>query len=476
MRKSIFTSFFSFFLFIQFLAGQCITNLNFHQWHATGNTNVQWVIESDSVLRETSTGSTHPPAFFIKDQDLINVKITGTMRIEYSGDDDFIGFVFGYRKPGIANNGHHYEFILFDWKGANGEINGYNAYEGFMLTRVDKSIAPEQQWKYFWGHADEAGFDVLDRNTGPDKGWEFDTDYHFELTYTSTRIIIQINGEEIFDVPGCFQAGGFGFYAFSQQHLQFRNFDYRLDLDFKTSAALRCPGENIEFIAIDKDCAFIPPNITNWSWDFGDGNTSTQIQPLHAYDDAGTYNITLIVKDNIHCHDTSRHVIKINPYPEIDLFEDTLVNYGDTLMLNAGNPGAEFLWSNGGYTQEIRIDNIVEAFPLEVEVTKSGCTSIHQMYIDVIPPPTARLFMPNAFTPNGDGINDVLKPAFQNIQSFELSIFDKWGTQLFRSDQLNKGWDGKFKGQHCPVGTYVYVLTYSGLNTDIEIQKETKTG
>ncbi|MDZ7740479.1 MAG: hypothetical protein U5Q03_01640 [Bacteroidota bacterium] len=124
--------------------------------------------------------------------------------------------------------------MLFDWKGAEGEHFGEHAFEGFHLTDVDKFILPDEQWRYFWGHADETGFDVLKRDIGENKGWEFNKDYHFKLTYTSSRIIISIDGEEIFDVSGCFKAGGFGFYAFSQQNLLFKNFDYRLDVEFKT--------------------------------------------------------------------------------------------------------------------------------------------------------------------------------------------------------------------------------------------------
>ncbi len=474
MKKLCYTLFISFVVFTNGLSAQCITKLDFRSWHAMGNPDAYWLIESDSVLREN--GDAHPPTFFVTDMNLINVQISGIMRIEPSFDDDFIGFVFGYQKPSSGSHENDYEFILFDWKGAEGEHFGYHAYEGFHLTDVDKFMPPNEQWRYFWGHTDEEGFDILKRDIGENKGWEFNKDYHFKLTYTSTRIIISINGKEIFDVSGCFKAGGFGFYAFSQQNLLFKNFDYRLDVDFKTEGQPRCPGETIDFIAIDEDCSYIPPNIVSWEWDFGDGNGSNLIQPSHAYEEAGTYELSLIVKDNNNCLDTSIRDITIFPYPEISLFEDTAVHYGDSLIIDAGNPGAEYIWSNGGFNQTVEINNITAPFPLDLSVNYEGCISTHHIYVDLIPPPTAKLFMPSAFTPNGDGINDIFLPSTRNIDSFELTIFDRWGKRLFESDHPERGWDGQKNGIDCPVGTYVYTLTYSGMGDEIEVFSETLSG
>lgn len=82
---------------------------------------------------------------------------------------------------------------------------------------------------------------------------------------------------------------------------------------------------------------------------------------------------------------------------------------------------------------------------------------------DTLPPPvpkdTAYLAMPNAFSPNGDGENDVLRVlGSQYVQSVELRIYNRWGQQVFYTNQKEQGWDGTFKGQPAPLGVYAYTL------------------
>ena len=68
--------------------------------------------------------------------------------------------------------------------------------------------------------------------------------------------------------------------------------------------------------------------------------------------------------------------------------------------------------------------------------------------------------MPNAFTPNNDGLNDVFKPVANNITLNDLQIFNRWGQIIFETSDINKGWDGVFQGQKCAIGNYVYWLSY----------------
>jgi gliding motility-associated-like protein len=82
-------------------------------------------------------------------------------------------------------------------------------------------------------------------------------------------------------------------------------------------------------------------------------------------------------------------------------------------------------------------------------------------------------FIPNAFTPNGDGLNDVFGviPRLDYINQYHISIFNRWGQMLFESSDLNLGWDGTYQGEACRAGAYVYRIVYNdfGMGT-----KETK--
>ncbi len=66
------------------------------------------------------------------------------------------------------------------------------------------------------------------------------------------------------------------------------------------------------------------------------------------------------------------------------------------------------------------------------------------------------LFHPTAFTPNGDGLNDIFNVFGQFIIAFEMKIFNRWGEMMYATDDLDQGWDGMYKGTIMPEGTYVF--------------------
>ena len=72
------------------------------------------------------------------------------------------------------------------------------------------------------------------------------------------------------------------------------------------------------------------------------------------------------------------------------------------------------------------------------------------------------IWVPNAFTPNNDGINNTFKIVYGSIKTFQINIYDRWGTFLFSTRDINENWDGTFKGQPCPDGVYIYTLKYTG--------------
>ena len=78
------------------------------------------------------------------------------------------------------------------------------------------------------------------------------------------------------------------------------------------------------------------------------------------------------------------------------------------------------------------------------------------------------VYIPNAFTPNEDGLNDTFKPVFSeygiNQACYRLEIFDRWGQMLFSSLEQAKGWDGSVKGELCKEGSYVWKIRYCSLD------------
>ena len=81
---------------------------------------------------------------------------------------------------------------------------------------------------------------------------------------------------------------------------------------------------------------------------------------------------------------------------------------------------------------------------------------------------TTSLFIPDAFTPNGDGVNDMFKVHGQNIKTITGKIINRWGQELYKWSTLNEGWDGKYKGKDVSEGTYFYVISFTFENGEIQ--------
>ena len=141
-------------------------------------------------------------------------------------------------------------------------------------------------------------------------------------------------------------------------------------------------------------------NATSYFWDFGDGTTSIEESPKHAYKEVGFYDIMLIASNDFGCVDT------LHRSAEIEAIKGGQVN-----TPNAFTPS---LTGPSGGNQEGALDP--------------------------------------------SRINDVFLPRLEGVEKFRMLIYNKWGQLLFESDSKMKGWDGHFQNQLSPSGVYVYKL------------------
>ncbi|MGB0431333.1 MAG: gliding motility-associated C-terminal domain-containing protein, partial [Bacteroidia bacterium] len=117
------------------------------------------------------------------------------------------------------------------------------------------------------------------------------------------------------------------------------------------------------------------------------------------------------------------------------------------------------------YTDNEILDDIDEIFRYRIKAVYGHRESYSNIVKEY---PILRIYIPNAFTPNNDGINDVYRVFGSAGQSgstdlysnFELVIINRWGETVFESDDLNAEWDGSYKGEPCPIGTYVYYVQF----------------
>lgn len=152
------------------------------------------------------------------------------------------------------------------------------------------------------------------------------------------------------------------------------------------------------------------------------------------------------------------------PLPVVNIRpEDTLVALGSSVLLKAlvADPAASFTWSPASQLQDPMTlspvtvplyDNAI--FTLTVQAA-NGCTAMASAKINI----TKLLLMPNAFTPNGDGTNDVFRiPVGAPLRLSEFSIYDRWGRLLFSTSDSSKGWDGTVNGVKVVSGVYAYLI------------------
>jgi gliding motility-associated-like protein len=290
---------------------------------------------------------------------------------------------------------------------------------------------------------------------------------------------------------------------------------------------------------------------TTFQWDFGDGDTSHKVYPLHSYADTGTYHIRLIIFPGLYCADTayaktivypflnasfsyndscsdqpvqftntststggtinySDWIIKkdtiaidssnqyntlytfpkasqtytvmltvgtdkgcmtidtqyVNiwqsPYPLAS--HDTILSRGTALQLQANdgnyNNGGLFSWSppdglnNTNISNPVLNSNIDNTYFVTIK-NSHWCSLIDSIHVRYYTGPD--IYAPSAFTPNGDGKNDIFKPIPVGISAFKyFRIFNRYGQMMFETSQPFKGWDGYYGGRLAPAGTYVW--------------------
>lgn len=329
-----------------------------------------------------------------------------------------------------------------------------------------------------------------------------------------------------------------------------------------------CVGDQVQFNGSATTSNGVPVN--KFDWTFGDGTNASNIQnPLHLYNAAGTYSVTLLSVANDGCIDTITKPIVTNPYPPVNITPDSIgVCSGNDHTFNVQNPeaGVTYRWYNtatGGTPvhtgTSFTVTNVTARVEYFVEADRSGCvgTPRKRVVVAVLPaltnivaavdstgtnlirfrwnavpnaasyevstnggatwtPPSSgatglthtvtglqplqtvnfrvraigviscqtstsadvsgrtlpdQIFIPNAFTPNGDGMNDVLRVYGYVIKEMHFMVFNQWGEKVFESRNQAQGWDGTHKGRVQPAGVYVYVVRFTLADGRTEVRR-----
>ncbi len=204
-----------------------------------------------------------------------------------------------------------------------------------------------------------------------------------------------------------------------------------------------------------------------FTWDFGDGSpTSNEAYPTHVYQNPGTYQVKLHAVDNNTCNiqdDFTKSItVEGPPTAQFTSSPDKPQENVPISFVNQSMGGSTYLWDFGDgivstETNPVHQYNKTGTYNACLTVTNAaGCkdTVCQEVSAIVIP-----LFdVPNAFSPNGDGMNDVMLVRGFGIARFNMKIFNRWGQLVFESNDPTIGWDGKFKGAVQPMDAYAYTV------------------
>lgn len=224
------------------------------------------------------------------------------------------------------------------------------------------------------------------------------------------------------------------------------------------------------------------PSSSTVLWHFGDGGTSTAMTPNHCYPQPGSYNVSLDVTDTNGCLYTyvSPNMINVHANPSADFSlgpQPTTILEPQICFTNlSSNDVTQWYWNFGDpndqttdtLTNTCHVYGDTGHYCVDLIVHNTyGCWSTVEYCLDIQPYYT--IYVPNAFTPNGDGTNDDFKPSLYNVlpDSYSMLIFDRWGNLIFQTTDINEGWDGRVKGKSAiaQIDTYVwkiYVKDYTG--------------
>jgi gliding motility-associated-like protein len=202
---------------------------------------------------------------------------------------------------------------------------------------------------------------------------------------------------------------------------------------------------------------------TTWQWTFNGGTpltANTKGPHTVCFGAAGIYNMELIASNSTGA-DTITSTVEVYATPTVNAGNDVTIDLGQSVTLNATGTNGTHTWSPPIWLDCITCSSPV-ATPQEtttytvIVVDSNGCTASDD--VTIIVDFDYVIWVPNIFSPNGDGNNDIAFVRGVGVEYLNFVIFDRWGEKVFETNDINNGWDGTFRGQKMNNGVFVYYL------------------
>ena len=238
-----------------------------------------------------------------------------------------------------------------------------------------------------------------------------------------------------------------------------------LSASIKASAVSICDSSTVNFTSdiVSIAAGDLHQNL-QYKWFFGTAanNTSNQEDPSFLYSGPGKYIVTLMLQSAPGCIIQTSDTVLVNPLPVVNAGPDKYILSGSSVILGPvdSDDDISYLWNSSLYLDRDTSLNPI-CSPLTNQTytltatTKAGCTRTDTMNVFILSP----INIPNAFSPNGDGINDTWKVKYlENYPGATVDIFDRLGQPVYHSEGYNQEWDGTLNRKPLPFGTYYYII------------------
>lgn len=215
------------------------------------------------------------------------------------------------------------------------------------------------------------------------------------------------------------------------------------------------------------------PIDSNYSilWDFGDGSMGNSVNEIHSYDEVGVYTVSLEIVSPLDCSIKREYPfwIEVLPEPIADFSFDPENPEGENVVIQFYNESEDAIsWQyiidsvNSVYQPNptFQFDSVgLHSVDLIVK-HPSGCPDTITKSFSILP--KSSFYLPNAFSPNGDGVNDkfIGKGDFNSISNYYLQIYSRSGELIFTTEEITEGWNGKKNNKGIDLSPDVYVLKY----------------
>lgn len=221
-----------------------------------------------------------------------------------------------------------------------------------------------------------------------------------------------------------------------------------------------------------------PDTGISWNWNFGDGRTSVERNNIITYANPGNYQVTLTAANRFGCRDIATHALTVAPLPVISV-QNVVIPVGSSIVMpvSYSNGVSSYTWTppDGLNCTDcptpLAKPKITTTYHVQV-TDDNTCSNAADITVEVVCR-EENYFVPNTFSPNGDGMNDVFYPRGRGLARVQaMKIYNRWGQLVFEKRDFSandpaNGWNGKLGGQHLPPDVYVYMIEFVCENAQI---------